>query len=114
MKDIRVRSLQDVGIKSLQEVLNTLRVQDPPTQDIINLIPLILTKSNFSFQNKYYLQIKGMAMGTEMSPSYDNIFMDEFERKILANAEKHLQFGGGTSMIYSPSGHMKKNILEHS
>ena len=68
--------------------LNTCRVQDNPTQDIINLITLILTKNNFSFDDKHYLQIKGTTMGTRMAPSYANIFIDDLKRNILANVEK--------------------------
>ena len=52
------------NIEACRRALNTRGVQDPPTQDVINLIMLILTKNNFSFGDKHYLQIKGTAMGT--------------------------------------------------
>ena len=45
-------------------------------------------KNNFSFNNEYYLQLKGKAMGTRIAPLYANIFMDDLERNILANAER--------------------------
>ena len=76
------------GKEACRKALNTHRVQDPPTQDVINLITLMLTKNNFSFDDKYYVQIKGTAMGTRMAPLYANIFMDDLERNILANVEK--------------------------
>ena len=43
----------------------------------------VLTLSNFIFNCKNYLQIKGCAMGTICAPSYANIFMDHFERKFI-------------------------------
>ena len=75
----------DNGIEACRRALNTGEVQDPPTPDVINLLTLILTKNNFSFDDKHSLQIKRTAMGTRMAPSYANIFMDDLERNILAN-----------------------------
>ena len=67
------------GIEACRELLNTRVVQEPPTENINNLITLILTKNNFSFNDKHYLQLKGTAMGTYMAPSYANIFIDNFQ-----------------------------------
>ena len=44
---------------------------------------LILTLNNFVFNSKFYLQIKGCAMGTICVPAYANIFMAEFEQKYV-------------------------------
>ena len=44
-------------------------------------LALILTLNDFIFNSKFYLQIKGCAMGTICAPSYANIFMSEFEEK---------------------------------
>ena len=44
--------------------------------------------NNVNIDEEHYLQIKGTAMGTRMAPSSANIFMDDHERNILANAEK--------------------------
>ena len=68
------------GIEACRELLNTRSVQEPPTEDIVKLITLILTKNNFSFNYEHYLQLKGMAMDTCMAPLYANIFMDNLER----------------------------------
>ena len=76
------------GIDACRNILNTRAVQDPPIEDIINLMKLILRKNNFSFNEDHYLQIKRTAMGTRTAPSYANIFMDNLERDILASREK--------------------------
>ena len=40
------------------------------------------------FEEEHYLQIHGTAMGTQMAPSYANIFMGDLERKILTQVDK--------------------------
>ena len=69
-------------------MLNTRKVLQPPTEDLIHLIKLILTKNNFVFEEEHYLQIHWTAMGTRMAPSYVNIFMGDLERKILTQVDK--------------------------
>ena len=73
------------GIEAFRTALNTRRVLQPPTEDLLHLIELILTKTTFTFQGEHYLRIHGMAMGTRMAPSYANIFMGNLERQILDN-----------------------------
>ena len=52
-----------------------------PTKIITTFLALVLTLINFVFNSKFYLQIKGCAMGTICAPAYANIFMAEFEQK---------------------------------
>ena len=54
-----------------------------PTKIITTFLALILTLNNFVFNSKFYLQIKGCAMGTICAPAYANIFMAEFEQKYI-------------------------------
>ena len=53
------------------------------TKVITTFSTLILTLKNFILNSKYFLQIKGCAMGTIYAPSYanTNIFIDYFEWK---------------------------------
>ena len=60
---------------------------EPLTEDIVKLITLIFTKKNFSFNNEHCVHLKGTAMGTCMAPLYANIFMDNLERRMLANTD---------------------------
>ena len=43
----------------------------------------ILTLNSFNFNNRYYLQTKGCAMGTVAAPSYAIIFMGKFEETYI-------------------------------
>ena len=49
------------------------------------LIEFILKNNYFSFNNNFYLQSQGTAMGTKMAPAYANIFMDKIESEMLQN-----------------------------
>ena len=51
-----------------------------------DLIRMILTMNNFTFNDKHYLQIHGTAMGTRMAPSYANLFLAKFETVALSRA----------------------------
>ena len=57
-----------------------------PVIHMRQLISFILKKNYFQFQNNFYLQIHGTAMGSPFAPNYANIFMDNIERQILDNA----------------------------
>ena len=54
--------------------------------DIPILIDFILTHNLFKFNNDHYLQIKGKAMGTKMSPAYANVSMDAIETSFLSSS----------------------------
>ena len=43
-----------------------------------DLIRIILTMNNFTFNSKHYLQKHGTAMGTKVAPSYANLFLGIF------------------------------------
>ena len=62
----------DKGVDACRAMLDTREVLQPPTDDLVHLIKLIPSKMN----DKHYLQVHGTAMGTRMSPSYANIFME--------------------------------------
>ena len=73
----------DEGIEACGAMLNTREVLRPPTDDIVNLIKLVLTRNNFTFNDEHYLRVHGTAMGTRMAPSYANIFMGRLENRLL-------------------------------
>ena len=54
------------------------------------MLKLILKNNYFEFNDKYYLQTHGTAMGTTMAVSYANIFMATLEEEILNNAREGL------------------------
>ena len=56
----------------------------PPTSWLKKLLELILYKNVFRFNDKFYIQKQGTAMGTKMAPAYANIFMGTLESRILS------------------------------
>ena len=68
-----------------EEFLITTTDQSPPTKDLCQLIHLhvILEANTFIFDGGYYLQRQGTAMGTQVAPSYVNLFMGKFEQQFL-------------------------------
>ena len=53
------------------------------TPTLLKLAELVLNLSSFEFDGKYYIQKKGVAMGTNMGPSYACLFVGYFEEKML-------------------------------
>ena len=51
---------------------------------IINLIKLCVINCNFTFDNEFYVQHFGMAMGNPLSPLLSGLYMEFFERLYLS------------------------------
>ena len=54
-----------------------------PNGTICDLIRVILTMNNFTFNDSHYLQIDRLAMGTKIAHSFANLFLGYFEKKML-------------------------------
>lgn len=54
-----------------------------PTNTIIELIKLCIKDNYFSFNDSFYKQTFGMAMGNPLSPVLSNLYMECFETNIL-------------------------------
>ena len=55
------------------------------SDDICQLIKLILELNVFTFNGEYFLLVCGTAMGNKMSPCYANIFMANLEENFLSS-----------------------------
>ena len=55
-------------------------------QNIIELLGFCLHNTYFSFQNKFFEQVEGVAMGSPISLIDANLYMEYFERKALSSA----------------------------
>ena len=74
---------QEEGIQACSSALVQSKQSSPPISDLATLMRLVLTKNNFSFLGKHYLQIHGTAMGTRMAPSFACLFMADLEDRML-------------------------------
>ena len=72
------------GIHAFRKALESHTNARLKTESICDLIRMILTMNNFEFENNYYLQLYGTAMGTKMAPAYANLFMGDLEQNLLA------------------------------
>ena len=80
------------GIAASLEALSTLPSDStPPLQVFHRFLTFTLKHNFFSFNNQFYLQLQGTAMGTRMAPSYANIFMAKLESQLLKHSpNRHL------------------------
>ena len=104
----------DEGVAACEEALNSRELLIPRTADLCRLIKLILSTNSFTFNEEYYLQVHGTAMGTRMAPSYANLFMGKLEQQFLHTQERVLSYGGDTSMMFLPFGPTANLPRNHS
>ena len=57
-----------------------------PVQSIIELLGFCLHNTYCSFQNKFYEQVEGTAVGSPVIPIVANLYMEHFEREVLRSA----------------------------
>ena len=62
-------------------------------QNITELLGFCLHNTYFSFQNRFYEQVEGVAMGSPVSLIAVNQYMEHFEREALRPASNPLGFG---------------------
>ena len=77
------------GIDACRRFLDTRTDKHIPTETLCDLLRIILTMNNFTFNQHHYLQIHGTAMGSKMAPSFANLFLGIFETNTLSNAPFH-------------------------
>eukprot|EP00061_Rhincodon_typus_P009207 g32512.t1 len=58
------------GIRALCFFLEQRPEPSPPTITLLRLAKLVLILNNFSFNSSHFLQVRRVAMGTRMGPSY--------------------------------------------
>ncbi|CAJ0966383.1 unnamed protein product [Ranitomeya imitator] len=70
--------IEAVSLKLLEASVDTL------SQDLcLELLNLVLRENYFLFEDDFYVQICGTAMGSNVAPAYANLYMDRFERDFV-------------------------------
>ena len=72
-------------------------------QNIIELLGFCLYNTYFSYQNKFYEQVEGAAMGSPVSPIESNLYMEHFEGEALRSASHPPGFGTALWMTLGSS-----------
>lgn len=81
------------GIQSIKNIFLKYPDVKRPDPELIELLKINLTRNDFEFNCKFYLQVKGTAMGKKFAPAYANIFMAEWEEgALLATNKKPLHY----------------------
>lgn len=78
----------EVGLKAVEKCMRQYPDPARPDTYILKLLEINLTRNDFEFDSKFYLQTKGTAMGKKFAPSYANIFMADWEHTALTSAPK--------------------------
>ena len=90
-----------VPIQPAFTIIEKLLEEDPGLQErmsmtvknIICLLEFCLRSTYFTFQNQYYEQVEGAAMGSPISPIVANLYMESFEsRAISTSPHPHLMW----------------------
>ena len=55
-------------------------------KNITCLLEFCLTSTYFTFQEEFYEQVEGAAMGSPLSPIVANLYMEDFEMRALNTA----------------------------
>lgn len=72
----------DLGINALKYWINKYpqNINSRFSKEfILEASSLVLKNNTFSFNGKYYLQLKGTAMGTKMAPTYATLTLGYLE-----------------------------------
>lgn len=80
----------------ISTVLDSCNFLDPPTFFLMELLDLILDKNFFRFGDQFYFQIKGVAMGSAVTPSIANLFMGHLENLYILNPTNNPFFNSVT------------------
>ncbi len=61
--------------------------ESPPAEFILTLTEWILTHNVFVFEDNFFQQVKGTAMGACFAPNYANLFLGLWEEEFVFNAK---------------------------
>ena len=83
---IPVPSVLDIIKKKLEQDTELPNRTIMPADNILELLGFCLNNIYFVFQETFYEQTKGAAMGSPISPIIANIFMEAFENRAITTA----------------------------
>jgi hypothetical protein len=108
------------GMEAAKIALNESRT-DPdvkPSNDyLMKLLELVLTRNNFQFNGKHYLQIRGTAIGTKLAVGFSNNYMGRFEKLFVYIFHKQpllwIRFIDDIFMIWTHGEELLLDFIEY-
>lgn len=76
------------GLNAVKKMFEKYPDPKRPDEELLQLLEINLTRNDFVFDGKFYLQIKGTAMGKRFAPAYANIFMANWEEEVFVKCQK--------------------------
>ena len=73
------------SIQCVRKALTENPQQNRPDDYIIKLLKISLENNDFSFNNRFYLQIMGTAMGKRFAPALANLYLLDFDDAAMNN-----------------------------
>ncbi|CAJ0952342.1 unnamed protein product [Ranitomeya imitator] len=83
VKDLYTSIPHTQGILSVRHLLTNSLLHPDVINLCIDLLTIVLTKNFFMFEDQFFLQTKGTAMGSNVAPPYANSYMALFEEEIV-------------------------------
>lgn len=77
-----------LGLQAIRHCFQTYPDETRPDDALLKLLELSLTKNDFEFGGKHFLQIKGTAMGKKFAPAYANIYMAQWEETVFPKCHR--------------------------
>ena len=75
--------LHEEGLEAIREALDRRVNPSVATDTLVELASLVLDNNYFEFDNKFYRQTLGTAIGTKFAPAFANLFMTTLEERLL-------------------------------
>ncbi|CAF5003039.1 unnamed protein product, partial [Rotaria sp. Silwood1] len=92
---------------SMNEKIGNLKIDT-----IIKLACVVLDTNTFAYKEKYYRQIKGGAMGSPFTMVLANIYMLEWEQKLIQHQNRHQEiYGRYIDDVFMTTSLTKEEIL---
>lgn len=73
----------DAGLSAVKKIFKNYPDPKRPEEELLELLDINLRRNDFVFNEQFYLQVKGTAMGKRFAPAYANIFMANWELEVF-------------------------------
>ena len=105
------------SLEAIREALNRRENPGVATDTLVGLASFVLENDYFEFNDRFYRQKLGTAMGTKFAPAYANLFMTRLEERLLeASPDKPLiwmRFIDDVFFIWMHGEEKLKSFINH-